>query len=124
MMARNYKNIVAWQRSHGFVLVVYDLTAKFPDSERFGLTSQMRRAVVSVSANIAEGASRDSHVDYLRFLTIALGSLNEVEYFLLLSKDLGYLSVERYSQAFEQVRRVFASLHGLIKAVKNDRLAQ
>ncbi len=120
-MARNYKNIVAWQRSHEFVLVVYQLTAKFPDSERFGLTSQMRRAVVSVPANIAEGAARGSHVDYLRFLTIAIGSLNEVDYFLLLSKDLGYLSPEHYSELQEQIAKSFAALHGLIKAVRNEK---
>lgn len=120
-MARNYKNIVAWQRSHEFVLIVYQLTAKFPDSERFRLTSQMRRAVVSVPANIAEGAARGSRVDYLRFLTIAIGSLNEVDYFLLLSKDLGYLSSERYSELQEQIAKSFAALHGLIKAVRNEK---
>jgi four helix bundle protein len=120
-MARNYKNIVAWQRSHEFVLIVYQLTTKFPESERFGLTSQMRRAAVSVPANIAEGAVRNSHVDYLRFLTIAIGSLNEVDYFLLLTKDLGYLNSERYVELQEQIARAFAALHGLIKAVRNDK---
>jgi four helix bundle protein len=120
-MARNYKNIVAWQRSHGFTLLVYQLTSQFPDGERFGLTSQMRRAAVSVPANIAEGAVRESQVDYLRFLTIAVGSLNEVDYFLLLSKDLGYLSTERYSELQEQIAKAFAALHGLIKAVRNEK---
>lgn len=120
-MARNYKNIVAWQRSHEFTLLVYQLTSQFPDSERFGLTSQMRRAAVSVPANIAEGAVRESQVDYLRFLTIAVGSLNEVDYFLLLSKDLGYLSSERYGELQEQIAKAFAALHGLIKAVRNDK---
>lgn len=119
-MARNYKNIVAWQRSHEFVLVVYQLTAKFPDAERFGLTSQLRRAAVSVPANIAEGSVRDSHIDYLRFLTIALGSLSEVDYFLFLFNDLGYVAEERYVELQEQITRAFAALHGLIKAVKSD----
>ncbi len=120
-MARNYKNIVAWQRSHEFVLVVYSLTAKFPDIERYGLTSQLRRAAASVPANIAEGAVRDSQADYLRFLTIALGSLSEVDYFLFLSKDLGYISEQRYLELQEQITRTFAAMHGLIKAVRNDK---
>jgi four helix bundle protein len=119
-MARNYKNIVAWQRSHQFTLLIYRLTATLPDQERFGLISQMRRAAASVPANIAEGAARDSTVDFARFLTIALGSLNELEYFMLLSKDLGYISESTYSDVFEQVRGVFAALRGLIKAVKSD----
>lgn len=119
-MPRNYKNILAWQRSHEVVLAVYGLTKTFPTDEKFGLTSQIRRAAVSVPANIAEGASRETTADYLRFLTIALGSLSEAEYFLFLAKELEYVSEENHVVAQGKVSQAFATLHGLIKAVKNE----
>lgn len=123
-MARNYRNIGAWQRSHQFVLTVYGLSANFPETERFGLVSQMRRAAVSVPANIAEGAVRDSQADFLRFLTIAQGSLSEVDYFLYLAKDLGYVAEPKYAELHEQISRVFAALYGLIKAVRKEKDSQ
>ncbi len=80
-MARNYKKVVTWQRSHELALAVYKLTKGFPDDERYGLTSQVRRASYSVPADISERSGRDSNKDYLRFLFISLASLKETEYF-------------------------------------------
>ena len=119
-MMRDYKKIVAWQRSHALTLAVYEFTKRFPDEERFGLTSQVRRAAYSVPSNNAEGSGRDSQKDYLRFLFISLASLKETEYFLLLAHDLGYLNDDAYETLSDQVNSSFRVLHGLIKATKKE----
>jgi four helix bundle protein len=94
---RNYKNIAAWKRADELTITIYAQTKAFPREEIFGLTHQMRKASVSVAANIAEGAARESKREYLHFLYIARGSLAETEYFLHLSEKLGYLSNEDFS---------------------------
>ena len=119
-MARRYKDLVAWKRSHELTLAVYKQTQRFPAEERFGLTSQLRRASYSVPANISEGSGRETNKDYLRFLIISLASLKETEYFLLLACDLGYLAEDRYKELTEIVNGTFAELQGLIKAVKKE----
>ena len=88
--AKNYTDLLVWQKSHVLVLDIYRITKQFPKEEVFSLTSQFRRAAVSVPANIAEGFARNGVKDKLRFYNIAAGSLNEVGYYLLLSKDLDY----------------------------------
>lgn len=88
--ARTFRDLLAWQRAHKFVLAVYQLTKVFPKEELFGLTSQVRRASVSVAANIAEGFAKYSIRDKVRFMNIAQGSLEECKYYILLSKDLGF----------------------------------
>jgi four helix bundle protein len=119
-MARDYKKIIAWQRAHQLTLEVYQCTNGFPSDERFGLTIQLRRAAYSVPANIVEGTSRESHKDYLRFLTVSLGSLKEVEYFLLLSRDLKYLRSDDFGRITELVSSVMRPLQGLIRAVRKE----
>ena len=119
-MSRDYRKIVAWQRSHALTIVVYNFTKSFPQEERYAMVSQLRRAAYGVPSNIAEGSGRDTKRDYLRFLYMALGSLKETEYFLLLAHDLGYLSESDYSQATESINPAFAALHGLIKAVEKE----
>src|SRR5205085_2243669 len=89
-LVQNYRDIRVWQRAHGIVLRVYTLTAEFPQSERLGLVQQMRRAAVSVPANIAEGSKRLFRREYVRFLNIAEASLREVDYYLVLARDLGW----------------------------------
>ena len=123
-MARNYRNIVAWQRGHELTLKIYQYTKSFPSDERYGLTSQLRRAAYSVPANIAEGAGRATNKDYLRFLSTALGSLNEVDYFLLLARELGYLNEEHHEAIATQITATFSALHGLMKAVKVEAEAE
>ena len=90
-MTNQFQNIVAWQRAHEFVLLVYRTTKSFPNYEKFGLCSQFQRAAVSIPANIAEGYKKLSRVDKLRFFNIAQGSLEECRYYIILSKDLGYI---------------------------------
>ena len=88
--ARSFRELVVWQKAHEFVLGVYRLTESFPDREKFGLSHQMRRAAVSIAANIAEGFGKRSHAEKARFLNIAEGSLEECRYYLILAQDLGY----------------------------------
>ena len=132
-MARDYKKIVTWQRAHNLAVEIYRITTSFPAEEKFALTSQLRRAAYSVpanivagmfnfteEANIVEGSGRSSHKEYLHFLHIAIGSLKEVEYFLLLSRELGSLHESVYGRLTGFVDATFAPLHGLMKAVKNE----
>lgn len=88
--ARCFQDLVVWQEAHLFVLDVYKLTEQFPKTEVYGLTSQLRRAAVSVPANIAEGFRKKGRADKSRFLNIAQGSLEEARYYLILARDLGY----------------------------------
>jgi len=98
MAIQSYKEIVAWQKSHCLALEVYKLTKLFPKSEEFVLISQIRRCAVSIASNIVEGFARKSLKDSKRFYVIAEGSLEELKYQLLLSKDLGYIDLESYSK--------------------------
>ncbi len=90
-MTNQFQNIVAWQKAHEFVLLVYKETKSFPDYEKFGLCSQFQRAAVSIPANIAEGYKKLNRPDKLRFYNIAQGSLEECRYYIILSHDLGYI---------------------------------
>ena len=91
-MSSSFKDLLVWQKSHQFVLLVYQVTNRFPSYERFGLTSQFQRAAVSIPANIAEGYKKMGKADKLRFINIAQGSLEECRYYIILSKDLGYIT--------------------------------
>ena len=87
---QDFRDLKVWQKAHNVVLAVYRASAEFPAAERFGLTSQLRRAAVSIPANIAEGCVRSSDADFARFLHISLGSASEVDYYLLLARDLKF----------------------------------
>ena len=89
---RTFTDLIVWQKAHQFVLSVYKITLKFPKEEKYGLTSQFRRASVSIAANIAEGYKRKGIKDKLRFFNIAQASLEECRYFLILAKDLDYIN--------------------------------
>jgi four helix bundle protein len=102
----NFKELKIWQLSMSFVKDIYLLTKKFPDDERFGLTQQIRRAVVSIPSNIAEGSGRKSDNDFSRFLDIANGSAFEVETQLILSLDLEYISQEEFDKANEKIQTI------------------
>src|SRR2546428_13378637 len=117
---RDYTKIEAWKLADDLTVAVYESTRSFPREELYGLTSQMRRAWYSVPANIAEGSSRESRRDYLHFLYIARGSLTETQYFVHLSRRLGYLSNEEADKLHGQTKQAFACLHGLIQAVEAE----
>ena len=88
---KDFTELIVWQKAHNFVLKVYDITTKFPKTERYSLTSQFRRAAVSIPANIAEGYAKKGKADKLRYFNIAQGSIKECEYYLILAHDLNYI---------------------------------
>lgn len=94
---KGFRTLKAWQKAYELTLEIYRLTKRFPKTELYGLTSQLQRAAVSILANTAEGYERNHRKEYLQFLFIAKGSLGEVETYLLLAKDLGYLSQDDYA---------------------------
>ena len=104
--ARTFQDLLVWQKAHQFVLGVYALTAAFPKQETYGLSLQMRRASVSIPANIAEGFRRRGKADKARFMNIAEGSVEECRYFLILTRDLGYGDTERLAASLEEVSRL------------------
>jgi four helix bundle protein len=114
--------MVVWQRSHELTLAVYKVTQTFPREELYGLISQLRRSSSSVPCNIAEGCGRRGNGEFHKFLQIATGSASEVEYQLLLSHELGYLSDESFSKLSKDVVEVKKMLSGLINRVEAARL--
>lgn len=118
-MTQSFKDIVAWQRAHQFVLLVYKFTRTFPVEERFGLCSQFQRAAVSIPANIVEGYRKLSKADKLRFLNIAQGSLEECRYYILLSKDLNYISEENSNELTTSIEEVSRLLNAYSKGITN-----
>ena len=103
--AKTFEDLIVWQKAHQFVLAVYRLTQTFPREETYGLSSQFRRAAVSVSANIAEGFRKRGKADKARFLNIAQGSLEECRYYLILTNDLGYGSTGEPQSLLEEVSK-------------------
>ena len=95
MATKSFKELIVWQKAHSFVLKVYSFSEGFPKSELYGLTSQFRRAAVSIAANIAEGYVKKSPTDKVRFFNISLGSLEECSYYIILSKNLNYITEEQ-----------------------------
>ena len=91
---QDFRQLQVWQRAYQFTLEIYRVSKVFPSEEKYGLTSQLRRATVSIAANIAEGCGRGSNADLARFLRIAMGSASEVECFIMLARDLGFISEE------------------------------
>ena len=102
-------------------LEIYKVTSGFPSNERFGLTSQLRRACASICANLAEGCCRTSDKDFARFVDMALGSASEVEYFLLLARDLSHVIESEHASLDEQIREVKRMLTGLNQRLRSDR---
>ena len=117
---RDHTKLRAFEIADKVAILIYYITAKFPREELYGLTSQMRRAAVSVPSNIVEGCARDTQADYQRFLTMAFGSLRELHYQLSLSKRLGFLSDEDLSIIEPKVTETEKVLNGLIKALRKN----
>lgn len=115
---KGYEKLEVWQKAHEFVLLVYRNTEDLPKSELFGLTSQIRRAAVSIAANIVEGQASSSKKDFLNFLNIANRSLVETEYLLKTVLDLNYLSKEKYEQLESSRILVGNLLNGLMRSLR------
>ncbi len=118
---KDFHRLQVWCKAHTLTLDVYRATSDFPREELFGITSQLRRATASIPANIAEGCGRTGNAEFLRFLHIAQGSTSEVQYHLLLCRDLGYLSRPGYDQLASEAGEVKRMLAGLITKVRADK---
>jgi len=114
---KDFKDLRVWQKSHALTLAIYRVTQRFPKEEMYGLTSQIRRAAVSVAANIAEGCGRRSDREFRRFLQIARGSASELEYHLLLARDLRFPSAQEYTSVQAAVAEVQRMLTALVKSL-------
>jgi four helix bundle protein len=117
---QNFRDLKVWSKAHALTLAIYAGSKGFPVAERYGLTAQLRRAAASVPANIAEGCGRSSDADFARCLHIALGSASEVEYFLLLARDLQFLDEPRYGQMTADAQEVKRMLTALVIRLKAD----
>jgi four helix bundle protein len=115
---QDFRKLDVWKRSHELTLTLYKLSSSFPPSETYGLTSQLRRAASSVPANIAEGCGRNSPLDFARFLDVAFGSASELEYHLLLARDLGLMTSEAYEHAQTEVSGTKRMLTMLIRRIR------
>ncbi len=116
-MTRNFEDIIAWKNAHSLVILVYRITKTFPDYERFGLCSQFQRAAVSIPANIAEGYKKLSKADKLRFFNISQGSIEECRYYCILSRDLGFINEQVYTQLLQKILDTSYMLNSYIKGV-------
>jgi four helix bundle protein len=119
-MARDYTKIKAWQFADELALLVYKATKEFPKSEIWGLTSQMRRAAVSVPANIVEGSARKNRKEYLQFLYIAISSLTELSYYIRFTRELEYLDGSTYEELWAKCQECLRTLQGLISYVERQ----
>ena len=115
---RDFRKYDIWKLSHLFVLEIYELTKSFPNDEIYGITSQMRRASVSIPNNISEGCGRDSDSEFNCFLTIALGSASEVEYLLILSKDLNFISKITFEKLDKDINIIKRKIYTLKQKLK------
>jgi four helix bundle protein len=114
--SQRFEDLIVWQKAHAFVLKVYQLTARFPREELFGLTSQLRRAAVSIPANVAEGFKKTGKADKLRFYNTSQGSLEECRYYLLLTRDLKYGETSALLDAVNEVGRLLEAYMGGLRA--------
>ena len=117
---RNFRELQIWQKSHQFTLRTYLFTKSYPKEELFGLTSQMRRSSSSIPSNIAEGCGRNTNPDFKRFLVIASGSSAELEYQLILSKDLNYISEKTFKELEIELIEIRKMLHSFINKIPDN----
>jgi len=117
-MARDFRSIKAWEKAHLLVLEIYRATGQYPTEERYGLTSQTRRAAASIPANIAEGCGRTTEAELARFMEIAMGSASELEYHLLLARDLGFIDGDTYLPLASKTTEVKKMLTPFIKRLR------
>ena len=120
MQTFSFEHIMAWQKAHRFTVLVYQVTRKFPADELFGLSSQFRRAAVSVEANIAEGYKKLSKADKLRFLNVSEGSLTECRNYIILSRDLGYIDSQQYELLYQSIIEASKLLTAYSKGILNN----
>ncbi|MGX1928207.1 four helix bundle protein [Flagellimonas sp. 2504JD4-2] len=116
----DYKNYKVWHKSHLLVIEIYQITDIFPKKEQFGLVSQINRAVVSIPTNIAEGCGRETQKELVRFLYISSGSAHELEYLVMLSKELNFITEEQFNALAPKIVEIKRMLAALINTIKKD----
>jgi len=119
-MVQNYKQLKIWKRSFDLAVKIYKITNKFPRHENYNLTSQLRRASTSISTNIAEGASKNTSTDFVRFLNQAYASLKEVDSLMLLSKELKYALVRDFQPLEKEIDEIVRMIYRLIEKIKKN----
>ena len=119
MKIRDFTDLLVWRKGHQLVILVYKTTREFPKGELYALVDQLRRAVVSVTSNIAEGFSRQTRKEKIQFYYMAAGSLTEVRNQLIIAKDLGYVNSSDFAKLSDITVEVNKMIHGLIKSIKN-----
>jgi four helix bundle protein len=120
VLTKTFQELIVWQQAHSFVLMVYKNSGNFPKNELYGLASQFQRASVSIAANIAEGYKKRSRADKLRLLNISQGSLEECQYYLILSKDLNYINDEEFRRMSEKLENVSKLLNNYCRAIQSN----
>jgi len=121
--AKTFLDLIVWQKAHQYVLQIYSYTSKFPREEIFGLTSQYRRASVSIAANIAEGFKKRGIKDKARFMNIAQGSIEECRYYQILTKDLSYGTLSLQNDLLDEVGRLLSAYHNSVIRSQHPRLS-
>jgi four helix bundle protein len=120
-LMKDFRQLKVWEKAHQLALTIYRATKEFPKEELYGLTSQIRRASMSIPTNIAEGCGRNTDADFARFLQLAMGSTSETEYQLILARDLEFLPQESYERLHIDVEEVKRMLASLLKTIRADR---
>lgn len=115
----SFQDLVVWQKSHQLVLEIYSLTKSFPKDELYALTSQIRRASVSIPANIAEGFTKKTLANKINFLSHSKGSLEEVKYYLILARDLNYIALANFEKLTYDAEEVSKLINGYAKSIQN-----
>lgn len=115
---KDFKELIIWQRSHKLTLSIYNLSKSFPREEIYGLTSQMLRSAASIPTNIAEGTGRNTDPDFNRFLVLAMGSAAELEYQLILSKDLGYCNLAEFESLTNELIEIRKMINAFIQKIQ------
>ena len=116
-----FENLEVWKLAKDFASQIYTITKKFPDDERFGMTSQVRRAAVSISMNIAEGSDRKSDVEFVRFIRFSIGSVEEVVTVLYIARDLEYISQKDFMEVYDSANQLVSKLNALVKSLQSTR---
>ena len=117
---RNHRDLKVWCKAYSLSLDLYRRSRDFPKEERYGLTSQLRRAAISIGANLAEGCGRRTNAEMARFIRIAMGSASELDHHLLLCKDLGFLQYQEYESVIRDLNEVRKMLGGLLESVERE----
>jgi four helix bundle protein len=119
-MMRNYRDLQVWKKAHDLTLELYRVSQRFPREEIYGITGQLRRATVSIGANLAEGCGRRTSTELARFVRIALGSASELDYHLLLSRDLGFMSSDDFTSSTAKLTEVRKMLTSFLQSVEEQ----